>query len=109
MMEFLIALLPIMLAFLGFTQFCFAAIAKLSVRHAAELVIDKNLPPLKSTIDCTAPRQGPKANLTIGPDGLPVASDVGAARAAQNETRIEDRDQTCEASARDVGMSVQDE
>ena len=31
MMEFLIALLPVMLAFLGFTQFCFAGVAKLMV------------------------------------------------------------------------------
>jgi hypothetical protein len=38
MMEFLIALMPVMLAFLGFTQFCFAGIAKLAVRHAAALV-----------------------------------------------------------------------
>ncbi|HEX4354306.1 MAG TPA: hypothetical protein VHZ95_15360, partial [Polyangiales bacterium] len=38
MMEFLIALVPVMLAFLGFTQFCFAGIAKLTVRHAAALV-----------------------------------------------------------------------
>jgi F0F1-type ATP synthase membrane subunit b/b' len=32
-----VALLPVMLAFLGFTQFCFAGIAKLAVRHAAQL------------------------------------------------------------------------
>jgi hypothetical protein len=38
MMEFLIALMPVLLAFLGFTQFCFAGIAKLAVRHAAALV-----------------------------------------------------------------------
>jgi predicted nucleic acid-binding Zn-ribbon protein len=38
MMEFIIALLPVMLAFLGFTQFCFAGIAKLAVRHSAALV-----------------------------------------------------------------------
>jgi len=38
MAEFLMAMLPIMLAFLGFTQFCFAGIAKLAVRHAAALV-----------------------------------------------------------------------
>ena len=37
MMEFMMALLPVMLAFLGFTQFCFAGIAKLTVRHAAQL------------------------------------------------------------------------
>jgi F0F1-type ATP synthase membrane subunit b/b' len=37
MMEFIIALMPVLLAFLGFTQFCFAGIAKLSVRHAAAL------------------------------------------------------------------------
>ena len=37
MMEFLIALLPVMLAFLGFTQFCFAGIAKLMVRHSAAM------------------------------------------------------------------------
>jgi F0F1-type ATP synthase membrane subunit b/b' len=38
MMEFLIALMPVLVAFLGFTQFCFAGIAKLTVRHAAALV-----------------------------------------------------------------------
>ena len=38
MAEFLIALFPVMLAFLGFTQFAFAGIAKLMVRHAAALV-----------------------------------------------------------------------
>jgi hypothetical protein len=37
MAEFVIALVPVMIAFLGFTQFCFAAIAKLAVRHAAAL------------------------------------------------------------------------
>lgn len=37
MAEFLIALFPVMLAFLGFTQFCFMGIAKLAVRHSAVL------------------------------------------------------------------------
>jgi hypothetical protein len=37
MAEFLIALMPILLAFLGFTQLCFIAIAKLAVRHSAAL------------------------------------------------------------------------
>jgi hypothetical protein len=37
MAEFLIALFPVMLAFLGFTQFCFMAIAKLAVQHSAVL------------------------------------------------------------------------
>jgi hypothetical protein len=37
MAEFVIALLPILLLFLGFTQYCFLAMARLSVRHAAAL------------------------------------------------------------------------
>ena len=35
MMEFLIALLPVMIAFLGMAQFSFAAVSKLLVRHSA--------------------------------------------------------------------------
>jgi hypothetical protein len=37
MAEFLVALFPVMIAFLGFTQFCFMGIAKLAVRHSAVL------------------------------------------------------------------------
>jgi hypothetical protein len=37
MAEFVIALLPVLLVFLGFTQYCFLAIARLSVRHSAAL------------------------------------------------------------------------
>lgn len=37
MAEFLVAIFPVMIAFLGFTQFCFMGIAKLAVRHSAVL------------------------------------------------------------------------
>jgi len=37
MMEFLVALMPVMLAFLGLVQFSFAAVAKLVVHHSASL------------------------------------------------------------------------
>jgi hypothetical protein len=51
MMEFLIALFPVMVAFLGMAQFSFAAVAKLLVRHSAVLGARAAVVVLEESVD----------------------------------------------------------
>ena len=86
MMEFLIALLPVMIAFLGMAQFSMAAVAKLLVRHSAVVGARAAVVVLEESVDVPGTPEelydgAPAGDLQLDDSGDDPAEENGAALA----------------------------
>ncbi|HEX4353402.1 MAG TPA: hypothetical protein VHZ95_10815, partial [Polyangiales bacterium] len=70
--------------------------------------VDKNLPPLAKADECAAPNPSLGANMSVGPDGLPVPVDATTAanREDAKEGQIQAKDQVCEEAAEEQARSM---